>query len=202
MLPQTFFVRRDSGFTLLEILLVLLLVSLASVAVISTLPNRAEDNAKKYAQALFHRVQLLNEEAMLSGRDYGLHINEKKALYDLMYLDSKGWQRLDKQDMPGQTKLPDNISVVLTLGGDVWGNKERLFNPTSLFDEEMFAELEKEKVLPPPQIFIVSSGEVTPFSLSIHSQGKSEPVDAWRVVAKENGQIILLKPGEVDEQAK
>ena len=33
-------------------------------------------------------------------------------------------------------------------------------------------------------------------------QGKSDPVDAWRVVAKENGQIILLKPGEVDEQAK
>ena len=81
MLPQTFIVRRDNGFTLLEILLVLLLVSLASVAVISTLPNRAEDNAA-YAQALFHRVQLLNEEAMLVGEIMAC-ISMKKALYDL-----------------------------------------------------------------------------------------------------------------------
>ena len=65
----------------------------------------------------------------------------------------------------------------------------------------MFTEL-KRKALPPPQIFIVSSGEETPCSLSVHSQEKSEPIDAWSVIAKDNGQIILLKPGEVDEQAK
>lgn len=193
--------RRHSGFTLLEILLVLVLVSLASVAVISTLPVSSEDGAKQQAQSLFHRVQLLNEEAILSGRDFGLYVDEKKSSYDFLHLNSEGWQKLE-HSIPAQTELEDDISIALELGGSVWNNKERLFNPGSLFDEDMFAELEQdEKKLPPPQVFIMSSGEVTPFSIAIYPQQSSVERDAWRIVAKENGQIILLAPGEKDEQS-
>ena len=66
----------------------------------------------------------------------------------------------------------------------------------------MFAEFEQEnKKLPPPQVFIMSSGEVTPFSIAIYPQDRSSENDAWRIVAKENGQIILLAPGESDEES-
>ncbi|KJY84096.1 general secretion pathway protein GspH [Vibrio galatheae] len=193
--------RRLAGFTLLEILLVLVLMSLASVAVISPLPVSAEDGAKKQAQALFHRIQLLNEEAMLSGKDFGLQINEKKSNYEFRQLMSEGWYKLDKHSIPYSTKLDDNLAIALQLGGDVWGDKERLFEPGSLFDEEMFAEFEEqENTLPAPQIFIMSSGEVTPFSIAIYPQNRSAQNDAWRIVAKENGQLIVLAPGESDEQ--
>lgn len=192
--------RHHSGFTLLEILLVLVLVSIASVAVISTLPVSAEDGAKQQAQSLYHRVQLLNEEAMLSGRDYGLHLDDKKSLYEFFQLTSEGWQRLDSANITSRTELADNLALSLVLGGNVWANKDRLFEPGSLFDEEMFAEYEQEKRLPPPQVFIMSSGEVTPFSIAIYPQNRDAEKDAWRIVAKENGQILLLAPGESDEQ--
>ena len=192
--------RHHSGFTLLEILLVLVLVSIASVAVISTLPVSAEDGAKQQAQSLYHRVQLLNEEAMLSGRDYGLHLDDKKSLYEFFQLTSEGWQRLDSANITSRTELEDNLALSLVLGGNVWANKDRLFEPGSLFDEEMFAEYEQEKRLPPPQVFIMSSGEVTPFSIAIYPQNRDAEKDAWRIVAKENGQILLLAPGESDEQ--
>lgn len=65
---------------MLEILLVLVLVSLASVAVISTLPTSAKDESKIQAKSLYQRLLLLNEEAMLSGRDYGLRVDEKNLL--------------------------------------------------------------------------------------------------------------------------
>lgn len=194
--------RRHSGFTLLEILLVLVLISLASVAVISTLPVSAEDGAKKQAQSLFYRVQLLNEEAMLSGNDFGLRVDEKKLTYHFMRLKSEGWQKLEQHHIPPETELASNLSIMLTLGGNVWNDQERLFKPGSLFDEDMFAEFEQEKKkLPPPQVFIMSSGEVTPFSIAIYPQDRSAENDAWRIVAKENGQIILLAPGESDEES-
>ncbi|WP_394127358.1 type II secretion system minor pseudopilin GspH [Vibrio hepatarius] len=192
--------RHHSGFTLLEILLVLVLVSVASVAVISTLPVSAEDGAKQQAQSLYHRVQLLNEEAMLSGRDYGLHVDDKKSVYEFFQLTSEGWQRLDNANITSRTELEDNVALSLVLGGNVWANKDRLFEPGGLFDEEMFAEYEQEKRLPPPQVFIMSSGEVTPFSIAIYPQNLDAEKDAWRIVAKENGQILLLAPGESDEQ--
>ncbi|MFM2588519.1 type II secretion system minor pseudopilin GspH [Vibrio sp. TBV020] len=192
--------RHHSGFTLLEILLVLVLVSIASVAVISTLPVSAEDGAKQQAQSLYHRVQLLNEEAILSGRDYGLHVDEKKSAYEFLQLKVDGWQRMEGIDIPNRTELQDDLTLSLSLGGNVWANKERLFEPGSLFDEEMFAEYEEEKRLPPPQVFIMSSGEVTPFSIAIYPQNSDADKDSWRVVAKENGQILLFAPGENDEQ--
>ncbi|NVD05326.1 type II secretion system protein GspH [Vibrio sp. JPW-9-11-11] len=190
---------RDAGFTLLEILLVLVLMSLASVAVIATLPVNAEDNAKKQAQSLYHRVSLLNEESMLSGKDFGLYINEKTSLLRFMVLDAEGWKKLDDRQINPELQLASNLALQLDLGGDVWNDKQRLFKPGSLFDEQMFAEQDESQRLPDPQIFIMSSGEVTPFSLAIYPQQGNSEQDAWHVVAKENGQLLLLAPGEADE---
>ena len=188
--------RFRAGFTLLEILLVLVLVSLASVAVISTLPTNAKDASEKQANSLYQRLLLLNEEAMLSGRDFGLRVDEKKSTYYLMTLESKGWKKLNIEQIPYQTKLKDSSAISLTLGGGAWGDDDRLFKPGSLFDEDMFEDLFEKKKLPPPQIFIVSSGEVTPFTVSIYPRQGDVERDAWKVVAKENGQIVLLVPGE------
>ena len=59
----------NSGFTLIEILLVLVLLSVTAVAVIATIPTNSKDVAKKYAQSFYQRIQLLNEEAILSGEE-------------------------------------------------------------------------------------------------------------------------------------
>ncbi|UUM30522.1 type II secretion system minor pseudopilin GspH [Vibrio japonicus] len=193
--------RIQKGFTLIEILLVLVLLSVASVAVISTLPQKSSDEAKQQALALYHRLQLLNEEAILSGKDYGVHFDEKDASYQLLTLDVEGWEKLNDSELPEEVDLPDGIAMVLQLGGTAWKDEDRLFNPSSLFDEEMFADVEEEEKVPAPQVFIMSSGEVTPFSIAIYPQNLSAEQDAWHVVAKENGQIIILAPGESDEEA-
>ncbi|MCG9597742.1 type II secretion system minor pseudopilin GspH [Vibrio sp. Isolate25] len=198
---QSYPTLSRTGFTLLEILLVLVLVSLASVAVISTLPTSSKDVAEKQAKSLFQRVLLLNEEAMLSGRDFGLRVDEKKSAYYLMSLESKGWQKLNIDQIPYETELNESVAITLTLGGGAWADDDRLFKPGSLFDEEMFAEHKEEKKLRPPQVSIVSSGEVTPFSIAIYPQQGDEEQDAWKVVAKENGEVVLLAPGESEDES-
>ncbi|MBE5178268.1 type II secretion system protein GspH, partial [Vibrio parahaemolyticus] len=76
-----------------------------------------------------------------------------------------------------------------------------LFEPGSLF-EDMFADETEEKKVKPPQVFIFSSAEVTPFTLSFFPQKAYAFNDGWRVIGKESGQILLVAPGEeVEEDA-
>jgi len=189
-------IRKYHGFTLIEILLVLVLLSLTAVAVITTLPANTKDLSKQYAQGFFHRLQLLNEEAVLSGKEFGVRVDDAKSTYVLLSLTSEGWQPLNFKQIPSKTKLEDDITLQLELGGDAWDNDERLFKPGSLFDEDMFAEKEDEKKIEPPQVFIFSSSEVTPFTLSFFPQNGDVFNDGWRVTVKDNGQILLLSPGE------
>ena len=137
--------QKHLGFTLIEILLVLVLLSLTAVAVIATLPTSQKDLSKQYAQSFFQRLQLLNEEAVLSGKDFGLRVDDVKSTYTLLSLTQDGWQPLELKQIPSETKLEGDISVQLELGGGAWGDDDRLFEPGSLFDEDMFAELEDKK---------------------------------------------------------
>ncbi|MGI2936933.1 prepilin-type N-terminal cleavage/methylation domain-containing protein [Vibrio diabolicus] len=189
--------RKHNGFTLIEILLVLVLLSLTAVAVITTLPTSQKDLSKQYAQSFFQRLQLLNEEAVLSGKDFCVRVDDAKSTYALLSLTAEGWQPLELKQIPSKTKLEDDITLLLELGGGAWDNDDRLFKPGSLFDEDMFAEEDDdEKKVKPPQVFIFSSAEVTPFTLSFFPQNGDAFNDGWRVIGKESGQILLLAPGE------
>lgn len=191
---------ESKGFTLIEILLVLVLLSVTAVAVIATIPPSSSDQSKQYARSFYQRLQLLNEEAVLSGLDFGIRINEEKSNYLLMTLASDGWQETDFDKIPSSTLLPSGVTLSLILGNEVWGGDDRLFEPGSLFDEEMFAEFEEEKPLPPPQIFVLSSAELTPFTVSFYPNTGDAIRDSWRVKVNESGVIKLFAPGEVEDE--
>jgi len=194
--------KQSRGFTLLEILLVLVLLSVSSVAVIATLPLSQKDEARAVAQSLFQRIQLLNEEAILSGRDFGLRVDEQTSQLRFLILTAEGWQKLEKNQFNSELKVDPTLTLSFRLGGDAWLKDDRLFEPSSLFDEELFAEEKKEL---PPQIFILSSGEVTTFSIDItpktQASNSSDIKDRWQILVEDNGQIRLLAPGEQNEKA-
>lgn len=193
--------NKQHGFTLIEILLVLVLLSLTAVAVIATLPSSKNDLSKKYAQSLFQRIQLMNEEAVLAGKDFGLRVDEKKSEYVLLSLDQEGWQPLELKQIPSETKLEDGLSLQLELGGGAWQEDDRLFEPGNLFEEDRFAEEDKKKKqVKPPQVFILSSSEITPFTLSFYPSDGDTFNDGWRVIGKDTGEILLMGPGEEVEE--
>lgn len=134
------------GFTLLEILLVLVLVSASAVAVIATFPVSVKDEAKISAQSFYQRLLLLNEEAILSGQDFGVRIDvDTRRLTFLQLTADKGWQKWQNDKMTNQTTLKEGLQLDFELGGGAWQKDDRLFNPGSLFDEEMFADEKKEQ---------------------------------------------------------
>lgn len=188
--------QKHQGFTLIEILLVLVLLSLTAAAVIATIPTSQKDLSKQYAQSFFQRLQLLNEEAVLSGKDFGVQVDDVAASYELLSLTAEGWKPLKMRQIPSKTLLEEGIALQLELGGGAWEDDDRLFKPGSLFDEDMFAEQKAKESIKPPQVFVFSSAELTPFTLSFFPKNSDVQNDGWRVVGKESGQIFLLAPGE------
>lgn len=186
--------RVNAGFTLIEIMLVVVLLAMSAVAVVMTLPDTQQNASKEHAYRFYYKLQLLNEDAILNGRDYGIRIEEKNNQYSFMQLTKKGWQPLESKTYK-ETKFDEGVELRFQIGSDAWQNNDKLFNQDSLFDHEMFADLDdKDKVLP-PQVFVLSSGEVTPFYLDVLPS--SERQNQWQIRAKENGEIVLLSPEKI-----
>ncbi|MEZ8965792.1 type II secretion system minor pseudopilin GspH [Vibrio breoganii] len=188
--------KRQRGFTLLEIMLVMVLVSVSAIAVVVNLPTSSSDAAETRAQQLYQRLNLLHQDAILNGWDLGIRFDPAGNKYRLLQLTREGWQALEHRRIPADTELEDGLTLAWELGDGVWGKKDSLFEEGSLFDEEMFTEEENKDKEAPPQVFILSSGELTPFEVYIHPSSEAQGEQNWRVMALENGSFRLLKPGE------
>ncbi|WP_305818323.1 type II secretion system minor pseudopilin GspH [Photobacterium leiognathi] len=188
--------KRSAGFTLIEIMLVLVLLATSAVAVISTLPDNKRDEVKEQAVRFHHLAQLLGEDAMLNGVDYGIRVEPHQ--YHFVQLTQDGWQPLEGAKFYTEVKLDKAITTNVEIGG-AWKDKDRLFKSDSLFkNEDLFTKSDEEKKKIKPQIVVMASGEYTPFTLSFEVDGENQ---FWRVSADEVGNLVLLQPGETLEQA-
>jgi general secretion pathway protein H len=191
-------IKREVGFTLIEIMLVLVLLSVSSMAVIMSLPESSDDQLEEQASRFYQLVQLLNEDALLNGMDYGIYFNQERQEYRFMTLTADGWQPLEKSRFFTEVKMEEDIAFEMELGGSAWADDDRLFEPGSLFDEEMFADVEEKKKPKPPQVMVLSSGEVTPVIvrfLPANERGNLKN-KTWEINVDESGLITLIKPGE------
>lgn len=180
--------------------MVLVLLSLGAVTVVMSLPDNQQDLAREQAERFYHRLQLLNEDAILNGRDLGIRISEPDRHYAFLQLTAKGWQQYESKQFSENT-LPDGLTLGFELGSSAWQDNDSLFNQESLFDEQMFAELEEEEIVRPPQVLVLASGEITPFTLMIMPAERAQAGQRWLVVVRESGAIQLLAPGERDEES-
>ncbi|WP_318484904.1 type II secretion system minor pseudopilin GspH [Photobacterium leiognathi] len=188
--------KRSAGFTLIEIMLVLVLLATSAVAVISTLPDNKRDEVKEQAVRFHHLAQLLGEDAMLNGVDYGIRVEPHQ--YHFVQLTQDGWQPLEGAKFYTDVRLDKAITTNVEIGG-AWKDKDRLFKSDSLFkNEDLFTKSDEEKKKIKPQIVVMASGEYTPFTLSFEVDGENQ---FWRVSADEVGNLVLLQPGETLEQA-
>ena len=187
--------KRNAGFTLIEIMLVLVLLATSAVAVVSTLPNNKRDEVKEQAQRFHHLAQLLGEDAMLNGVDYGIRIEPHQ--YHFLKLTQNGWQPLDGVKFFTDVKLETGITTTVTIGG-AWKDKDRLFKSDSMFkNDDIFKKSDQEQKQLPPQIVVMASGEYTPFTVSFEVDKQHQ---FWQVVADEVGNLVLLTPGQTLDQ--
>ncbi|WCM51790.1 type II secretion system minor pseudopilin GspH [Pseudomonas sp. WJP1] len=136
--------RRCRGFTLLEMMIVIVLIGvLVGTVSLATGVNPVQQ-ARQEAGALAGVVRQLREQAVLEGREYGLRLSVEG--YRAMRLDGRSWEPLAAfYRWPGNLRLSlEQEGYSLRLGADAG----------------------------PPQIVLYSSDETSSFTLTFAGQDR------------------------------
>lgn len=168
---------RRTGFTLLEVLLVIVLIGiLASVVVVNFSGDSAEEQVNKEANRFQQVFQFIAETAQLRQQEWGLVASETG--YGFVYFSDNQWQWVDEPEAAQEHKLPAGMRLQLELEG-LPGAEQNLLSAIDWQLAEPDDASDNAAVPPPlPSVFLLSSGEITPFRLQF---SLSEGVDAFQV---------------------
>ncbi|OOF29949.1 type II secretion system minor pseudopilin GspH [Salinivibrio proteolyticus] len=173
--------RQAAGFTLLEILLVVVIIAVSASGVVMVWPEPVDSRTEQAGQALYQRIKLWAEQSWLEGQTYGVRINNHD--YQLLKLGEENWQTVSSDRWATQGTLPEKSRFALSMDGFGWQQQDRLFEDKPLF-ENMFEE-DGETAVAPPQIWLLPNGEITPFTLTIETDGRA----MWQLKANELAQF-------------
>jgi len=175
---------KQSGFTLIELLVVLVIVSMFSGMIVLSIGDNFSRELRSEAERFQRLVVAASDEAIYSSSQLGVVIDKNR--YSLVRFDSvgQGWQPFTGQafrlyslpesmqlswsiegfSQPGNENAPQDISF----GGNSSGNKytddekfEAYSNEFNDYGDE--SDVVERDIM--PQILMLSSGEVTVFSV-------------------------------------
>lgn len=208
---------KRAGFTLIEVLLVILIIGLLAATVVYSFSGESRSaRLGKETEKLQARIQLAAELAMLKNVELGLYIDAKG--YRFMLFEEDRWRSVQEPKSLAPYEFKPGFKASIELDGLDWAEQNLLsqadFTPDddTLSEQNSFDELEVEQqreqearqqaeqdkeraagkvkkplkkqtgilTVPPkkkdpryPNVFILSSGEVTPFLLQLSED--SEP---------------------------
>jgi general secretion pathway protein H len=168
--------KRQHGFTLIEVMLVIVLIGLmVAVVQFSSSGNKAEETLELSSKRFAGIFDIATEYGMLNNVELGLMID--KNGYQFLGYDGLTWTDVSENEMFSRHELPVGVELVLQLD-------DLPIEDPQLFDSQLFTELqkssdetdydsnedrdsdeEKEEKKLIPQIYMLSGGDITPFSL-------------------------------------
>jgi general secretion pathway protein H len=168
-----------SGFTLLELLVVLVVVGImVSMAVLSFGVLGRDRQAEEEAQRFWTVLRQAREEAELQVEDLAIYVSA--GAYEYLRFDSRKneWQLIEYDDLFAQRELPEGLRFRLRLE-----SREVVLKP----DLPQRGDKEESQKAP-PQVMVLSSGEVMPFELEIEREGAPA---LWRVTAQADNDLRI-----------
>ncbi|MBE8167389.1 MAG: type II secretion system minor pseudopilin GspH [Shewanella sp.] len=191
---------RQTGFTLLEIMLVVLLMGLsAAVVTMSFSHTGPKKELEKQAKKFIASAELVLDETVLSGQLLGLVI-EPDTYRFVVYHEEK-WQPLESDRLLGEQQMPEGVSLEIIVDGlplvQSDEDDQSLFDDDDDNDEPFIEETEEEKKKhPEPQILLFPSGEISAFELHfLTTDEQGDNVDVL-VVGDSLGRLTLGRPDE------
>lgn len=157
----------QSAFTLLEMMVVLVIISiLLTFVTLSMNNNNAMRQVQLEAERITYLLQLAQEQAILQGQSIGVELLPRA--YRFYQLRANTWQSLNRDDTFFSRQLPPAVFF-------------------SLYSEDRAVLL--DDLEPLPQLLLLSSGELIPFRVLLHID--NEPQALWQIDASFSGEIQL-----------
>jgi general secretion pathway protein H len=169
--------RRAAGFTLLEILVVIVIIGvMVSMATLSVGLLGGDRQSEEEARRVWAVIGQAREEAELQAIDLALFVGTTD--YEFLRFDTRRNQWLPVVDdkLYAQRTLPEGLRFRLWMEG-----REIVLKP-GLPDRSKKDESEKW----PPQLTVLSSGDVVPFELQIERDGAPA---LWRMTSLADGDL-------------
>lgn len=198
--------NKNKGFTLIEVMVVVVLIGIiASSIQFNFFGERPEDVLKKSSHQFAAIFETAADYGMLNNIELGLVINEDN--YQFLGYDGVKWSEIAEQDWLTKGQLPSQVEMSLQL--DDLPIEEPLLFDSSIIqekDEDDFSAREKdekEKKLI-PQVYILSGGDITPFSLTFSYNEEASLINdvddlAYRVSGLYSIPLIIEGP-TLDEE--
>jgi general secretion pathway protein H len=149
--------RPAAGFTLLELMVVMVLIGIIfTFAMLSMHGDDVAGLMQQESQRLKTLINLASDEAVVRGEELAIRFHDDG--YEFMVLADTGWKTASDGMLKDYT-MPAEIRMHLDVSGDLPVFPARK-------DDKDSADSTQEDT---PQVFILSSGEVTPFSVQFQS---------------------------------
>ncbi|WP_320838124.1 type II secretion system minor pseudopilin GspH [Zhongshania sp.] len=149
--------RNESGFSLLELMVVVFIIGLLSGVAALTLPSK--DGGALLQEQRFKLIGSLRSaraEAVFSGHSLGLQWQRQRGSFYVLTAD--GWQKIVQGVLAKNIVLADDVQTELLVDGEVIHEKTRLDN------EEAEQEVN-------PQLLFLSDGQISPFEWRLSTAG-------------------------------
>ncbi|OUS50102.1 type II secretion system protein GspH [Shewanella sp. SACH] len=185
---------RHAGFTLMEVMLVILLMGLTAAAVTMSIGNSGPQQAlDRTARQFIAATEMVLDETVLSGQFIGIVI-EKTSYQFVFYKDGK-WDPLDKDRLLSEKQMEPGVVMNLVLDGLPLVQDDE--EDDSWFEEPLIEpSADDKKKHPEPQVMLFPSGEMSAFELTfITKTDKGQQAEAL-VVGDALGRLTIGRPDE------
>ena len=164
---------HSTGFTLIELMVVVLIIGLVAATVVLSVGITGRDSElEKESDRLFALVNYVREKAELQTREFGLYCHDND--YEFLTYDARKsiWRSIDEDESMRLRELPAGLSLRLIVEGRPVVLKRRS-DEKKVSDPIEQEKLDRERI---PHVLIFSNGDLTSFKLTLEREDAGRSV--------------------------